>query len=806
MKKIISIIIIATILLTGLVGFVSSEATNLKTTKEQMTFIRPQLQETKTNTLTINNYDSDLLKQDRPLIPKQTKTFTFPYHTNIKEINIRPQNIQIIRISKPLQESPQRIALSTLQSIETSKNTIPEIYPEQWYTTNIGCGLIDDQRMKILTVDVLPVRYHIKDNYLEYAEEIDIEIIYETNPQQTRITDDLFDLLILTTDNYLSQTQPLADHKNNRGIPTKIVTLTEIHEGSYFPAQGRDNIEEIKYFIKDAIETWNITNVLIIGGAADFPARETHVQIGTSDKEIFVSDLYYADIYNGTGAFSTWDTNENDLFAEYNWEGETDTIDLYPDVRIGRLACINSEQVTTAVNKIITYENTKAYTKNWFNNIVVIGGDTVPESYGDDSETDEGERVNQFILDRMQGFIPDIIWDSNNRLSGIVPSGLENIKNGIENGCGFLDFSGHGGSWVWTTFPHNGERQTLPTPTGRYTNTIIGELTNGDMLPIVINGGCSLGKYQVDENCNAWAFIANPNGGGIASFGATGLGYIYVGEYVTEGLVEGLNIDIIEAYQDGAKTFGEMYVNGFNNYMHSNLDDGDYKTLMEWHAFGDPTLQIGEESNPPEKPNTPVGPASGKKGETFQYTTSSTDSDNDQLYYLFDWGDGTYSGWLGPFSSGEEITASKTWETQGEFEIRVRAKDAHGVQSIWSEPLIVTMSKSKVKLDKGTFIASIGLKDNEQALIELNGHYRDIRNRHLIFGTITPVNGDRTFRFQGITSRNTFIIQSAFNNRIVNMIGSFNRYDEATQTYYGQWRGNIIGQGQSNGWIKAALS
>ena len=342
------------------------------------------------------------------------------------------------------------------------------------------------------------------------------------------------------------QLEPLVTHKNNRGISTKIVTLDQISGGAYFPKQGRDSVEEIKYFIKNAIENWFITNVLFVGGASDFPARETHVFVGDSDNETFVSDLYYADIYDGKGNFSSWDSNNNNIFAEYNWDGKTDKIDFYPDVKIGRLACINIDQVTTAVNKIIKYENDKAYTQNWFYNIVVIGGDTVPE---DDSEIDEGERVNQFILDRMQGFIPDKIWDSNERLSGRLATGLTAIKDGIEKGCGFLDFSGHGAPWIWTTFPHNGKWQSLPTPTGRYTNTIIGELTNGDMLPIVVNGGCSLGKYQEDDNCNAWAFIANPNGGGIASFGATGLGYIYVGEYVTEGLVEGLNIDLFEAYQ-----------------------------------------------------------------------------------------------------------------------------------------------------------------------------------------------------------------------------------------------------------------
>ncbi|ENO12045.1 hypothetical protein MBGDC06_00728, partial [Thermoplasmatales archaeon SCGC AB-539-C06] len=36
---------------------------------------------------------------------------------------------------------------------------------------------------------------------------------------------------------------------------------------------------------------------MIVGSASDFPARLTHVDLG-NDNEIFVSDLYYADIYD----------------------------------------------------------------------------------------------------------------------------------------------------------------------------------------------------------------------------------------------------------------------------------------------------------------------------------------------------------------------------------------------------------------------------------------------------------------------------------------------------------------------------
>lgn len=106
-------------------------------------------------------------------------------------------------------------------------------------------------------------------------------------------------------------------------------------------------------------------------------------------------------------------------------------------------------------------------------------------------------------------------------------------------------------------------------------------------------------------------------------------------------------------------------------------------------------------------------------------------------------------------------------------------------------------------LHRGSFYAKIGIRDREETQLELNGNFRDFRNRHLVFGTVNILDSERTFRFQGIATRNAFILQSAVSNNIVNIIGSFTRYDEETQTFYGQWRGIIAGHGHTNGWIEA---
>lgn len=103
-------------------------------------------------------------------------------------------------------------------------------------------------------------------------------------------------------------------------------------------------------------------------------------------------------------------------------------------------------------------------------------------------------------------------------------------------------------------------------------------------------------------------------------------------------------------------------------------------------AYGDV-----EQNMPPEKPQRPSGQASGKIGTTYLYSTETTDADGDQVYYLWDWDDGTYSDWLGPYASGATATAQKSWNQQGTYAVRVKAKDVYDAESVWSDPLSVTM-------------------------------------------------------------------------------------------------------------------
>jgi len=103
------------------------------------------------------------------------------------------------------------------------------------------------------------------------------------------------------------------------------------------------------------------------------------------------------------------------------------------------------------------------------------------------------------------------------------------------------------------------------------------------------------------------------------------------------------------------------------------------------------TVTIVTGNTPPAKPSQPSGQTNGKIGQEYPYTTSSTDPEGDQVYYLWDWGDGNNSGWLGPYNSGATCEAKYTWKVKNTYSIKVKAKDIYGAESPWSDPLPITM-------------------------------------------------------------------------------------------------------------------
>jgi len=87
-------------------------------------------------------------------------------------------------------------------------------------------------------------------------------------------------------------------------------------------------------------------------------------------------------------------------------------------------------------------------------------------------------------------------------------------------------------------------------------------------------------------------------------------------------------------------------------------------------------------NNPPDTPDI-TGPESGKPETTYLYVFDTIDPDGDDVFYYVDWGDETFEDWIGPYNSGEEASADHSWNEQGTYIIKVKAKDSHGAESDW---------------------------------------------------------------------------------------------------------------------------
>lgn len=121
------------------------------------------------------------------------------------------------------------------------------------------------------------------------------------------------------------------------------------------------------------------------------------------------------------------------------------------------------------------------------------------------------------------------------------------------------------------------------------------------------------------------------------------------------------------------------------------MDSRDYAYITSYYSYND--FEHSALNNPPYPPAI-TGPTSGKPRVKYTYTIVTIDPDGDDVYYFIDWGDFTNSGWIGPYSPGEEVTVTHRWLIQGTYTVRAKAKDVYGAESDWST-LSVTMPKNK---------------------------------------------------------------------------------------------------------------
>ncbi len=550
-----------------------------------------------------------------PMLPRATHTMTFPLGTHIRDVRVSVDDIQTRQLQGTVAPAPEPVRLD-MQHRERVQEPgavydTDVLYPSGWLQYDTGAGLYRGEHVTMLSVQAYPARYAPQSDMLQHVDSVTVTVSYEL-PATPLLTADTYDLLIVTPGEFTGALQPLVEHKEAHGLATKMVTLDEVYTGDYFTVEGRDSPEQVKYFIKNALEDWGISYVMLVGGRNGgvmqerwwCPVRYSHLADG-SDETAYLSDLYFADIYAQDGAdpvFASWDSNGNGVFAEWTMLAK-DTLDMYPDVYVGRLACRNSFEVDRMVDKIITYETTAAGS-DWAKRFVGIAGDTYPDS-GDLSYY-EGELATEAAFNYLDGYEADFRWTSDGTLTS-----ADDIVSAISQGAGFVHFSGHGNPMSWATHPPKDHGTWIGIDVSQFPG-----LSNEGMYPVTIVGGCHNSQFNVsllnllkfrniqniyyhsEWSPESWGWwLARKFGGGaIATIANTGYGYGEPGEDCLEKRGRYMELMFFKSYAEGADMLGAAHAQDQTYYMNTFPPmDGriDCKIVQQWVLLGDPSLKIG---------------------------------------------------------------------------------------------------------------------------------------------------------------------------------------------------------------------
>jgi hypothetical protein len=563
------------------------------------------------------------MNEGEPVLPKVTKVYTLPVGSKIEDVSVTFSNSNTEILSSDIRPAPQPIIDGLDSEVVISKSdqiySSDIIYPQSSYNYRIASGRYNGRHVMFLIIHCYPIQYIPSEKKLISYSDMEIKFSYETFSNPNTVSEG-YELLIITPRAFANNVQPLVDHKNDNGINTNLAIVEDILS-EY--TDGRDDQENIKLFIKDEFDQNNISYVLLVGGQIGqlkkwyIPVRNTNNWAGADFEYGVDSDLYYADLYKDDGTvFEDWDSNGNDIFAEFTTT-QKDIIDGIPDVYVGRLPCRSRREVTTIVNKIIEYENVKA-DDSWFKHMILIGGDTYPDS--GDPLGYEAEIDTNLSASYMTGFNFERLWAS----TGVL-TGQDVVEESINDGAGFIHMAGHANPAILVTHPPQSEDRIIILRMWNIFSplNLNPKLNNAEMLPVVVIGGCHNSQFNTTlrniplgireegfeyfnytffknewvPKCFSWWLTSKSNGGAIAAMGNTGLGMGLPGFDYPNGLDGWLLPRFFYNYgQMGLEHVGEAHSAAITDYaieFDINADSSDRQMIEQWPLLGDPSLLIG---------------------------------------------------------------------------------------------------------------------------------------------------------------------------------------------------------------------
>ena len=506
-----------------------------------------------------------------------------------------------------------------------------------------------------------------------------------------------------TTGNIPYNWDSLMDkHESDNGLSCTLVTIQEIENCDDYQGDPPFNDQQahIREFCKDAYEDWDTSYILIGGDDEWIPAR--HMK--TNYEGNIDSDIYWSNLDNNFNA------DQDNYWGE---EGDSG-FDVYSEIFIGRVTCDEPKDVSNWLTKSFYYADNME--EEFLKYAGFYGGNTGWNCQGDDfmdysaiKGTDDWLGPNpgadgpfptwagfQYGFETWNDENPDNQYDISEQWTAEPPNpgwqggsesaAINGFKTAINNNRIALasgiahanaDMSLDVYSSSWESDYHNTKPFFLHD-FGCHCGDMDAS-NDGVLHSMLFHSDTELAFGVVYNTCYGWGNFDTTNSS--SAFQAKEF-WSYFLDFEKSGDFLGWE-------------FGKGHAFSKDRMAPTLNWDAQYGT---WRAiiqgcllFGDPAqrMKSPHPSEPPMNPTAPNGPPEWVQNIECEFTASTTDPENDQIFYLFDWGDGTMSEWLGPYISGNEIEAEHQWSDLGTYEIKLRARDIWGAISDWSNPHVL---------------------------------------------------------------------------------------------------------------------
>lgn len=430
-------------------------------------------------------------------------------------------------------------------------------------------------------------------------------------------------MLVISPPVFAELMDPLVDWKNNRGLPTELVTTDETGTTT----------ASISNYIEDYYHDEGLTYVLLVGNEDYIP---TPIAFNHA------SDPSYSFIVGS---------------------------DLYPDIFVGRFSAANAAHVETQVERSIYYEQNTG--EEWRTKAMGIASD-------EGSNPPDWLHMRRIRNQLYESELVEYTWvdefydgsQGEDDAPGNPTSTM--VSNAFNDGRHLANYVGHG------------YYQSVST-SGFNTNHI-NALTNTNKLSFFITVACLTGAWTSVAECfgEAWSRATHDGQptGGIGAFCAS-RSQLWVPPMTAQNEM----MDVYTgSYENNVKiTSGGVVFNGVMRMNDVHGSTGERETAA-WHLFGDPSIVLTGDVIPPGDPPEIeiIRPNGGEifTGNTVEDITWSAIPGDDpvdhiDLFYSVDAGESWET-----IDTGLANTGSYTWTVpnvhSSECLVRIIARDVVG--------------------------------------------------------------------------------------------------------------------------------